>query len=237
MCYGTVPQAAAGWPIGRMPSQFVSNNVLCAKTFANQYTMGCVCPAPGAMPDCSLDNGADPVLFNGVLHSFFTGGYDSFLAWCLSVCTCLPEKEATEFHALSFQEQLDVVSRAVAQQGLPTFSTGNSQFGANSLSIPGDTNPADLDVCSGTCVAGTNCSGDHCSCQVKASTYDPRSNTLKYLAGCIFNPSDLVGTKRDEQMPCPCNASYVSYSCCGAIENGLVWEAPEMKLGELVKEL
>lgn len=32
---------------------------------------------------------------------------------------------------------------------------------------------------------------------------------------------------------CPCNASYVSYSCCDSTD-GIVHEAPEMKLGVLI---
>ncbi|KAI9677426.1 MAG: hypothetical protein M1817_006380 [Caeruleum heppii] len=34
------------------------------------------------------------------------------------------------------------------------------------------------------------------------------------------------------QVPCPCNTSYVSYGCCHS-DSGIVFEPPEMKLGEL----
>lgn len=35
-----------------------------------------------------------------------------------------------------------------------------------------------------------------------------------------------------DQLACPCNATYVSYSCCES-GTGIVWEAPDKKLGEL----
>lgn len=35
-----------------------------------------------------------------------------------------------------------------------------------------------------------------------------------------------------ERVACPCNATYVSYGCCGS-ETGIVWETPDKKLGEL----
>ena len=48
------------------------------------------------------------------------------------------------------------------------------------------------------------------------------------------------GGKRDVEVPkqmnwlCPCNATYVSRSCCG-VSDGLVWEPQDLKLGELVR--
>ena len=41
------------------------------------------------------------------------------------------------------------------------------------------------------------------------------------------------GGKRDVVLPCPCNSTYISHSCCGA-KGGLVWEPAGFNLGKLV---
>ena len=51
----------------------------------------------------------------------------------------------------------------------------------------------------------------------------------------LFMKRELDGFSDVTATVCPCNASYVSISCCG-VENGLVWEGPEMKLGVLTFE-
>ena len=39
---------------------------------------------------------------------------------------------------------------------------------------------------------------------------------------------------REMRVACPCNRTYVSKACCGSGDDGLVWEAPGSKLGELL---
>ena len=52
---------------------------------------------------------------------------------------------------------------------------------------------------------------------------------MTFVAACIISLSG----KREESRPCPCNATYVSHTCCD-VEDGLVWEAGKFKLGELL---
>jgi hypothetical protein len=55
-----------------------------------------------------------------------------------------------------------------------------------------------------------------------------------FQADCISIRSAVGGKVRREieDLPCPCNESYVSRSCCDAPE-GLIWEAAELNLGVL----
>jgi len=68
-----------------------------------------------------------------------------------------------------------------------------------------------------------------CMCSAQSEQYQPGSGTVAFVAACIISLSG----KREEGRPCPCNGTYVSYACCGA-EAGLVWEAGDFKLGELL---
>ena len=112
----------------------------------------------------------------------------------------------------------------------------------------------------GACSIGQACSGTNCLCQVTAAQYVPGAGTSQYYAECglrlnitspqtgpfseIFGSSSggsdggLKAVKRgqsSEAPACPCNTTYVSHSCCDA-ESGIVWEAPELKLGEMAKD-
>ena len=69
-----------------------------------------------------------------------------------------------------------------------------------------------------------------CTCRTQSSQYQPGSGLVAFAAACLIDMA--TGGKRDEDWPCPCNSTYVSHGCCG-VENGLVWEATENKLGEL----
>jgi hypothetical protein len=48
--------------------------------------------------------------------------------------------------------------------------------------------------------------------------------------------SGLLPRELEEPIPspCPCNTTYVSQACCDG-HDGMIWEAPELKLGELRK--
>ena len=66
---------------------------------------------------------------------------------------------------------------------------------------------------------------------------------LAKCAGAVFvgsilgmPNSRLGGRSVDEQKLCACNASYVSRGCCGS-KDGLIWEPPGMKMGELRRDL
>ena len=71
-------------------------------------------------------------------------------------------------------------------------------------------------------------------CSTQSERYQPGSGTVAFVAACIISISG-GGGKRHDTRPCPCNATYVSYGCCGAVD-GLVWEEEHFKLGELTIE-
>ena len=77
-----------------------------------------------------------------------------------------------------------------------------------------------------------NSADDRCMCSVQSEQYQPGAGTVAFVAACILSLSG----KREETKPCPCNGTYVSRTCCRAWD-GLVWEAKEFKLGELIDEL
>ena len=112
--------------------------------------------------------------------------------------------------------------------------------------------------CSDTCSNYNSCSSNSCECRAvrtfSAGEHFYKGICLKSditnLVGVFLLSAGGFGTggsvinslggkiKREEQevkwelMGCPCNTTYVSEACCSAPE-GLVWEAPELKLGIL----
>ncbi|KAI9721363.1 MAG: hypothetical protein M1828_005223 [Chrysothrix sp. TS-e1954] len=89
--------------------------------------------------------------------------------------------------------------------------------------------------CNAPCVVGAACHGSDCNCHVTGARYEPSVSQVEYFAACQYKSLKFPG-KRDELSPCPCNTTYVSHACCEKSLNGMVWEGPEFKLGELVKD-
>ena len=47
--------------------------------------------------------------------------------------------------------------------------------------------------------------------------------------------SGLFAANSGARIACPCNATYVLYACCNSAD-GIVFEAPKLKLGELQQD-
>jgi hypothetical protein len=102
-------------------------------------------------------------------------------------------------------------------------------------------------LCRGSCSDGVAC-GMGCSCTVDLSVEDLHQhgqNPLFPAAICLaisittaIGSKGLGGGRRrslgsdQQQMACVCNATYVSFGCCGS-QTGIIWESREDKLGEL----
>ena len=106
------------------------------------------------------------------------------------------------------------------------------------------------------CELQSACHGTNCQCKVSGARYEPSAGMIEYIAFCASSTPGQI-SPRHEDIPCPCNryvfssrqslmhsvkactkhgiSSYVSHACCSKENNGWVWEAPELKLGELVK--
>ena len=96
--------------------------------------------------------------------------------------------------------------------------------------------------------AGDDTSGTTCTCRAVQTMVDARTRQPLYIGVCVNYPNRRKGTREEvkvgetgaeaeaeiEGLPCPCNATYVSMSCCGVVD-GVVWEDPYLKLGELVR--
>ena len=71
-------------------------------------------------------------------------------------------------------------------------------------------------------------------CSVRSEQYQPGKGTVAFLAACIISMVGKNNPRGEESgRPCPCNATYVSFACCG-VPDGLVWEKETFKLGELL---
>ena len=71
-----------------------------------------------------------------------------------------------------------------------------------------------------------------CICRVKPGV---KGGWASRSCGVQARQGFLNG-KRSEPSICPCNGTYVSVGCCD-VDDGLVWEPPEMKLGEMEEEV
>ncbi|KAI9673458.1 MAG: hypothetical protein M1817_002920 [Caeruleum heppii] len=97
------------------------------------------------------------------------------------------------------------------------------------------------DLPGGSC--NVKCSNDNIMCGEKTLNGLPcRCFALSASVGAYFfsglcaNKMPWIKRDMDGLMPvgCACNTTYVSQRCCDDdVSNGLVWEAPELKLGEL----
>ena len=85
--------------------------------------------------------------------------------------------------------------------------------------------------CGNNCTTNQDCTAGGakgCLCSTQSEQYQPGKGMVMFVAACVVS----LGGKRDGGRPCPCNGTYVSYGCCG-VEDGMVWEGAEFKLGEL----
>ena len=110
--------------------------------------------------------------------------------------------------------------------------------------------------CGSNCTSQADCKGGaggngNCTClAAQKGTFEPGIGAMAFVAACIVSMAgskgggvggggkrSLTGEGMGEGeggWACPCNATYVSRGCCG-VGDGLVWEAEEFKLGELVR--
>jgi hypothetical protein len=112
------------------------------------------------------------------------------------------------------------------------------------------TTPANITSQKATCNAIEKCTnplecGDSCICQALYQAFDPIGfNPYEFISKCAVAAVAVAISNAKKNYPrdiesnamiCPCNASYVSKSCCGS--DGLVWEAPGLRLGYLVDSI
>lgn len=161
-------------------------------------------------------------------------------------CFCTTAELAAEWNAAGLRGNVNFVYAGGALSGF-NIPAGVQPVAMNAVGTNA-TNFAiapELDICGGNCTGQADCSTEEgetsCGCIATSSMMGASLSDVVYSASCQASQSTIAGGgrgggRRDlEGMPCPCNASYVSHTCCSA-NDGLVWEAPEAKLGVLLTQ-
>ena len=227
ICHDPLPDGFP--PAGYSADQYKHTMDLCSATNGASKNLGCLCPSSNAVLQCH-EQIADPVLWSALDPDV----EDETLAdFCKSACWCSPTR----------QEQTKPPNAKAQQQQNGPQGSGGSNAPANKQANSGSSTDISTDTsnppppqgqCGTQCKTNTDCSvkgaDAGCMCLTQSEHYQPGKGTVAFLAACIVS----LGGKRDEGRPCPCNGTYVSHGCCGA-RNGLVWEAKEFKLGELLR--
>ena len=260
ICDGSGPSHAEGLPLVYSEIVYKELLLLCSATHGARQNVGCFCTTSSGLVHCE-SSFADPDLWtarytptsshrtNSLSQALeaigFPDGQIPFPLFCSILCQCKPEREADAWYGEHFYG-VDV-DTFVGRDGLLPQSSPTSG-GAASTSVSFgvaetyDTNhqaadqPAWHNQCGNNCTSSKDCrapAGENatCTCQAQRAQYQPGPGTVAFAATCLVFLGS--GPKREEGLPCPCNSTYVSESCCDAPE-GLVWEPSELKLGKLV---
>ncbi|KAI9726094.1 MAG: hypothetical protein M1828_002102 [Chrysothrix sp. TS-e1954] len=249
LCFGKARSDFTGWPAGFSAAQYTDAMAFCSAVYGvPNRNLGCWCPAPHVAPICSLQNGANPTLFSsyfGIADAYGSISRVSMLDFCLERCECYDNDTADDYHTENATQQASSQAQpdrnpgaAVGADTPPSINApplGSSLANASGFGLdPTSFNTyLDVDQCGQSCKVGDSCPGHNCLCQVKSAKYEPGAGLVEYLAACTLYVSGKKA--REESPPCPCNETYVSHACCDA-RQGMVWEAPHLKLGELVKD-
>ena len=180
---------------------------------------------------CSIPNGADRVLYWATLNPTLASNYHSFFGWCQGHCECMTEVIAEEYtgETPSQQAQTNVTEDPDTIMPWHAFNATTMDAIWNGTWVNATGN---VHFCAGSCSSQDECTSDDCICQVNSSTYVPRLGIVTYTSSCGSDLGKRDASGHHESLPCPCNTTYVSHSCCAA-KGGVVHEPPEFKLGEL----
>ena len=254
---GFVPDNAHGLPQGYSPLDYYNLMQLCSALNGNTRNVGCACTSSHESSFHCYPGIADLNLFRAV-DSY---SLKPFPLFCKESCSCTDSESAT----LNQSQQDDARHYRGADPmnsgGSNYFDSNDASYQIHQpgdeieggyRQVPGDQgNGYNLELnkdpapavtishgqCWKNCTSNADClkdGGTGCMCSTQSEQYQPGSGTVAFVAACIISMSG-VGWKRQDTNPCPCNATYVSYACCG-VAGGLVWEAKQFKLGELVNE-
>ena len=208
--------------------------------------MGCFCDHPYRSVQCNELRG-DPHLWSAatVVVDLDSGQqiWITLYDLCLHLCFC---SSATKRRAARNETgRLQNSHKALSSDtnGISENRVGNefdrallsssptSQQGTEASTEHSPLESPPLGTCGSSCTSGADCQGGTtgCTCKTQKESYVMGKRTANFLAACMIS----LGGKREEDTPCPCNVSYVSYACCGS-KDGLVWENETFKLGELL---
>ena len=252
-----VPDNAHGLPSGYDRDHYFNVMQLCSGLNGNSRNVGCVCANSNEHSFRCHPGIADPLLF----HAVITHSLKPFPTFCADSCFCTDTESAAlnrsggydrdyytgEIHEDENNNYWDpnnadynIHPTTDDSEGGYRQIPGNPTNGWEGEDALNSTDPVPTkvavahDQCWKNCTSNADCSAGGekgCMCTTHKEQYQPGSGTVAFLAACIISISG-AGGKREEMRPCPCNATYVSQACCAAAD-GLVWEEPHFKLGEL----
>ena len=171
--------------------------------------------------------------------------------YCWHVCRCAdhlntalrPNAAAWENFRLKFLRRVEEESDSVGSSGEEEESMGSTQ-NLNSATL--------AEQCGHHCTSNRACAANYirdkvCSCQVSRSSWAKVMTLDRVFSGatCMLvasavDKSPKAGLNRRgkdaprETLPCVCNASYISFACCGT--EGLVFEDRRSRLGRLAMD-
>ncbi|KAI9729024.1 MAG: hypothetical protein M1828_000109 [Chrysothrix sp. TS-e1954] len=223
-----LPPLSAPWPRNRSPNLYTPFEPLslCSIAWGAPLNLGCICIS--GLLNCGLLG--DQVLSNAKFASSIRG-QEGFEDWCRYECGCTDKTAATLQRA--FPTVRVVAGAGSSNNGTDEVLTGS---GGGALGIADFNNHGSNDLgeletpaagCGGNCTSNVDCDHSSCRCKTVRTTYIPGGGFVHYGAVC-----SAISGKREEERPCACNTTYVSWACCGA-SDGYVWEAERFKLGEL----
>ena len=221
ICHNPPPPAYA-LPSGYSSQNYPNSMDLCsAANGQRSQNVGCFCSSAYSDLHCDSDL-ADATLAKAATPFFNPSDEpESFLEFCELACYCADTKSATlARNSLQRNSQLN----RVLNDHYDPFSFTSDDDTANLISYNNQ--------CGSNCSTNIDCAGGQngCKCKTQSEQYVPGKGMVMFAAACIIS---LRG-KREEQMPCPCNGTYVSHACCEVLD-GTVQEPERFKLGELLK--
>ena len=258
VCEEPLPADNAGWPPGYSAYQYLDNIDLCSAFMGHRIAtlsrnVGCLCPSDEASLWCSTQYG-DPNFYplptgRGALMANGQSWSDFWTAHCR--CTNEDIAEGYRSHNAAGEAVFSTQYPANMYNFVLPYGTAAEPDGDESVGSTGlaDANNASLsdrsnhtEICSYPplqCTSSASCSstgGSDCLCRVTGTQF-VQAGVFKHFTACGMQ--SLRSRKRGNEgethdVPCACNGTYVSYKCCSAGVDGLVWEPADTKLGEVM---
>ena len=234
VCHNPPPPSHT-YPDGYSERDYRTTMELCsAANGRRDKNMGCFCSSATSMLDCdaALANPALAAATGTAAPYWYWGETEGNLGilgdYCNTACYCEDEVIARSARGrINRDAGLDRVldnhhSRPHDHHTRPQLS--NPSDAASNRATPF------TKQCGNTCWSNADCAGkaNGCTCKTQSEQYVPGKGTTTFVAACIIS----LGGKREEQIPCPCNSTYVSNACCSA-SDGVVQEPEHFRLGEL----
>lgn len=258
-CPGQRLTHATGLPQGYSEATYSTSLALCSAYMGAPQNAGCFCTSPGDRVYCN-EGMADPTLYHAPLdwHPTNIAFYCMYIA-----CHCRTEQETTSTHdSVPSAPAVPAATSTVRNPYYRHFSGPNPFRDAAERARNREFDPL-RDTAGGGAVGSAQCglgcssdeecqscttdktaaAADQYKCRAAAqSKFNPTVGGATFISMCLRtiasggqDSKEYVG-KRDEELPCPCNSTYISHGCCSA-KDGLVWEPAEFYLGGLDKDL